>query len=44
MINYNEIFKFLIQVFTLVIPLALVFVISDRLVKIIKDFISGGRL
>ncbi len=41
MIDYNEILKFIVNMFTLVIPIVITFIIADKLVNIFKNFISG---
>lgn len=41
MIDYNEILKFIVNMFTFTIPIVITFVIADKLVNIFKNFISG---
>lgn len=41
MVDYQEILKFIINIFTFVLPLVIVFIISDKLLNMFKNFISG---
>ena len=41
MIDYNEILKFIVNMFTFSIPIVITFVVADKLVNIFKNFISG---
>lgn len=42
MVDYQEIFKFIINIFTMVIPLVIVFIICDKIITMFKNFIGGN--